>query len=641
MSDLSAFIHKHRMRWYGRGIDRSHQLRRNLAYYVAVHGFEIGDFSVGNAEVRLYDSSRLRIGRYASIAAGATFILGGVHHTDTVTTSLLELPRGLLLENRGDIVVGSDVWIAGNATVLSGVTIGHGAVVGAGSMVIEDVPPYAVVFGNPARVQRKRFAPHIIEALLELRWWDLDAGQVRALRPLLLGRDIDRFIAECRKNRGLPEPIDEDIDGVEHWLAETSPSVSGPYPIRLEPQPQALPGRADSRRHPGVPPAHDLPAIAGPCVGNMAGEQVVALIRSELPTFSHHDLDTPFDQLGIDSMAMITLRAGLEETFQVVIDDESWTAIDTPADVVRLVAQRDRCSVGRASPCSERRVYSLNMPQMSLGGLSESWLFREVGDIHWSLITKALRTPSRDLKDGRGNRLYATFTRFQLRSSEAVAAYGENERITIDAQASRYGGGMIFTDAALRGHGRAAQMRIMSSFSTFGDDGTNASLLKGQPDIPLDCPIPAVATLPDFAVEHRARRTAPVTRPIFECEHEINPCQDINGVGLLYFAAYPAIADLCAMRYAGRALHQEFSTRERDVFYFANSDPDDPLIYRIHRWHADQDRVEAEESISRKSDNVMMAYIVTLKDRRHAARGSPERAQPLRHAARVPAEVQP
>jgi len=67
--------------------------------------------------------------------------------------------------------------------ILSGVTIGDGAAIGAGSVVIDDVPPYAMVFGNPARVHRRRFPDDVVETLLELRWWDLDADEIETLRP--------------------------------------------------------------------------------------------------------------------------------------------------------------------------------------------------------------------------------------------------------------------------------------------------------------------------------------------------------------------------------------------------------------------------------------------------------------------------
>jgi acetyltransferase-like isoleucine patch superfamily enzyme len=210
MSTLSEFWRKQRARWYRRRIDRVHELRRGLAHYIAGHGFEVGDYSFGAPTIRFWDDeTRLKIGKYCSIAAGATFILGGNHRTDTVTTFPLGRPFGLMGPgerpySRGDIVIGSDVWIAANAIILSGVTIGDGAVVGAGAVVVGDVPPYAVVAGNPARVVRKRFSDPIIGELLALRWWDLSANDVMSLRSLLQSNDVERFVEECRKLKGLP-----------------------------------------------------------------------------------------------------------------------------------------------------------------------------------------------------------------------------------------------------------------------------------------------------------------------------------------------------------------------------------------------------------------------------------------------------
>src|SRR5215471_9550159 len=209
MSTLSEFWRKQRARWYARSVPHHHQLRRRLAYYVARHGFEIGDFSLGNPIVRLYDErSRLKVGRYSSLAAGVTLLLGGQHRTDTVTTFPLGLAsRRLrpadLAYSRGDIVIGSDVWIAANATILSGTTIGDGAVVGAGAVIISDVPPYGAAFGNPARGMSQRFSDEIVAVLLELRGWDLTAEHVQALGPLLQSKDVEGLIAECRKLRAL------------------------------------------------------------------------------------------------------------------------------------------------------------------------------------------------------------------------------------------------------------------------------------------------------------------------------------------------------------------------------------------------------------------------------------------------------
>jgi len=317
---------------------------------------------------------------------------------------------------------------------------------------------------------------------------------------------------------------------------------------------------------------------------------------------------------------MIALRAKLEEALGIHIADGAWTSIKTPADVIRIVATEETPAtfIPASPPAVERRAYRLNMPQMALGGMSESWLFKEIGDIHWSIITTALGMPSSRLTDGSGNRLYATLTRLRLISTASLAAYAENETVTINAHGSRYGAGMFFTKAVIQGEGRSAQVEVMSTFSKLGEAGANRSLVKGQPEIPPGFSIPTLSDLPEFAKEYRARRELRPEPPIFECEYDIIPCHDINGVGLLYFAAYPTINDICAMRYAGRSIMEDFATRERDVLYFANCDPNETLIYRIHSWRAVGDRIEIEESLSRKSDGVRMAHTVTVKDRRHA-----------------------
>ncbi len=602
MSTLSAFVYKQRMRWYGRSIDRCHELRRRLAFYVAQHGFEIGDYSVGLPNIRLYNASRLIIGKYCSVSAGATFIIGGNHATETVTTSFIDRTHGIGAAEypytRGDIVIGSDVWIAGNAIILSGVTIGDGAVVGAGSVVIEDVPPYTIVFGNPARIVRKRFSDDVIAALLEVRWWDLSHAQVNALRPMLLGQDARKLVDECRKLKGLP-PLGHVNDvAVEHRGAS-----------------------------PAIPPAGPATIAATP--SNASREDILALIRKECPALTSADLDTPFDDLDVDSFGMLTLRTNLEEASRVTVDDETWSSVITPADAIRIFA-----NAGSAKPrshatasLSERRTHHVNLPQMAVNGFSESWLFKECGDLHWSLITKGLAVPSTQMKDAGGNRLFATFTRVQIDSTAPLAAYAENEPIAIEGKISRYGPTMFFNDLVVQGEGKSTRVRLMSSFSKFGETATNTSLLPGQPNLTADCIIPALADLPEFAQQYRMQRGAQLAPPMFECEYDIVPYSDINGVGLLYFAVYPTINDICAGRYAGRS-YTKLSTRRRDVFYFANCEADETLIYRIHRWQAKDDGIEAEESLSRKSDGALIAYTFTTKNSLPANRSDRDRAEP-------------
>ncbi|TJV70721.1 MAG: CatB-related O-acetyltransferase [Mesorhizobium sp.] len=121
------------------------------------------------------------IGSYCSIAAGVLFIAAGEHPMSLVSTyPFAGADRDL---TKGPITVGNDVWIGSRAIVLSGVTIGHGAIVGAGSVVTKDVPPYAVVAGNPARLIRHRFEPEVIADLLAIRWWDWSDDKIEAAMP--------------------------------------------------------------------------------------------------------------------------------------------------------------------------------------------------------------------------------------------------------------------------------------------------------------------------------------------------------------------------------------------------------------------------------------------------------------------------
>lgn len=96
---------------------------------------------------------------------------------------------------RGDTVVGSDVWVGRLSIIMSGVTIGDGAVVGAGAVVTRDVPPFAIVGGNPARVIRYRMTEPQREALLRIRWWDWPRERIVQAVPRLASADIDGFIA--------------------------------------------------------------------------------------------------------------------------------------------------------------------------------------------------------------------------------------------------------------------------------------------------------------------------------------------------------------------------------------------------------------------------------------------------------------
>jgi virginiamycin A acetyltransferase len=136
-----------------------------------------------NAFLYAHGPERLIIGRYCAIASGVRFVMPGANHADLGPSTF---PFGIFGEpwaertmdlvmsapSRGDTVVGNDVWLGYRALVLPGLTIGHGAVVAAASVVASDVPPYAIVGGNPARVIRRRYEDEDVARLLRAAWWD-------------------------------------------------------------------------------------------------------------------------------------------------------------------------------------------------------------------------------------------------------------------------------------------------------------------------------------------------------------------------------------------------------------------------------------------------------------------------------------
>ncbi len=139
------------------------------------------DFQTRNV-THHYGPDRLIIGSFCAIAAGTTFIMNGANHRmngpSTYPFPIMGAPWAehvdLItdLPSRGDTVVGNDVWIGGNVTVMPGVHIGHGAIISTAAVVTRDVPDYAIVGGNPATLVRRRFSEEDIQALLELAWWD-------------------------------------------------------------------------------------------------------------------------------------------------------------------------------------------------------------------------------------------------------------------------------------------------------------------------------------------------------------------------------------------------------------------------------------------------------------------------------------
>lgn len=183
---------------------------------------EIGDYTIYNDFVHdprdfeknnvLYhypvNGDKLVIGRFCSVACGAKFLFTSGNHSmrslSNYTFPIFFDEWGLdaknirdAWDNKGDIVIGNDVWIGYEAVILSGVKIGDGAVIGARAVVTKDVPPYTVVGGVPAKTIRKRFDDATVEKLLALRWWGWDKEIIKRSISAIQSGDIAAL--ECAK----------------------------------------------------------------------------------------------------------------------------------------------------------------------------------------------------------------------------------------------------------------------------------------------------------------------------------------------------------------------------------------------------------------------------------------------------------
>lgn len=154
---------------------------------------KIGDYSYGELNVVDFGGDNfLEIKKFVSIAQNVTFVLNAEHNINTISTYPFKVKLLKLCESesfgKGNIIVDDDVWLGYGATVMSGVHIGQGAVVAAGSVVTKDIPPYAIVGGVPATIIKYRFDKQIIEQLLEIKYDNLS--------PELIRENIDLFYSD-------------------------------------------------------------------------------------------------------------------------------------------------------------------------------------------------------------------------------------------------------------------------------------------------------------------------------------------------------------------------------------------------------------------------------------------------------------
>lgn len=161
--------------------------RPELCVIPTTDNVSIGAHSVLDA-VRVFnwdERIRVSVGRYCSVGFETILLGGGEHRQDHFTTrniwEITGMPAPARVRAKGDLVIGHDVWIGMRATILSGVELGTGSVVGAGAVVTRSLPPYSIAVGTPARVVRRRFDPETIDLLMRSEWWNREPDELTAL----------------------------------------------------------------------------------------------------------------------------------------------------------------------------------------------------------------------------------------------------------------------------------------------------------------------------------------------------------------------------------------------------------------------------------------------------------------------------
>ena len=368
-------------------------------------------------------------------------------------------------------------------------------------------------------------------------------------------------------------------------------------------------------------------------------KQYLHIIQKELPTVSEEDLITPIRQTHIDSLDIVVIRVTLEKHFGVEVSDAVWYQYQTLSEALEYFHNNKNETI--KSDFNEENELKLTdsieirMPQMANSSLSENWLLKYLGDYHWQLLSKAFNLKSSDFKDQNGNRLYATFVRISYTNSN-MEYFWENDVLDFVGSIDSYGKDTFIS--SIDGiNQRDSFSRISSKLMTVFSvrEASNNSIHKGIPKI-LSHKINELQKVPLFLNEYRLlnknllasletqHHTFNTTdKIIIKAEYQINPYYDINGVGLLYFAAYPIIADSCLFNIPNlfdSVIHDQvkyiditlYKTVFRDIFYFANCNSTDKIIVELNSIETNYEKIYLSVTLRRNSDNKIIAKIFTI-----------------------------
>jgi len=164
-----------------------------------------GKYTYGHDSIELIRPEKYKvvIGNFCSIAKNCKIYLNANHRRDWLTTYTFGHINTDVFNTfdgnghptgKGDVIIGNDVWIAANVTIMSGVSIGDGSIIANNSHVIKDVEPYTIVGGNPAKYIKHRFEKKIIKKLLNIKWWNWEDEKIKKYIPLLCSDEYEKFL---------------------------------------------------------------------------------------------------------------------------------------------------------------------------------------------------------------------------------------------------------------------------------------------------------------------------------------------------------------------------------------------------------------------------------------------------------------
>ena len=365
-------------------------------------------------------------------------------------------------------------------------------------------------------------------------------------------------------------------------------------------------------------------------------EQYINKIKSIIYDFSEDHIASPFSDAGVESMDLLTIRVEFENVAGRQFSDAEWLGFNSVLDIINFcqsIKKDDSAEKSNTSEITGKKKVRINMPQMAIGALSENWLFKEIGDTHWDLLCAGLNTQSLQLKDENDNRLYATFVRISMRSTIPLNEFCENDELEMDSKIMRFGNGMYFSEISLNGENGRIDANLMTSFS-IRNDTDNTKLMKSQPAAKANA-IAEYTESPAFGNDYRLIKKGVLKEltlagtsfeindeDIFTTTYELNPYYDLNGVGLLYFAAYPIINNACEARFFNKLKPNEtrwelnYHVIDRDVLYFANCNINENIRYVLNGYEfIDGDKIKINSTLYRESDNAIMARIFTIKQK--------------------------